>query len=184
MKKLSVLTYFLFLGILSSCAETPVERTRLDSSGLTVVALGDAIVLSHAQPTIAAGARDYVYIGPVEINNMGHREYYLWVNLASTIDREFVRLALNDATEMVFLIDDEPMQFSISRWHTELDSPPYETTAPVYATLEARATLDQIHRIAAAETVEFHLIADSNAGSRYQYFDGDWATWRNFPEGE
>ena len=167
---------------LSACARTPLEQSRLDSSGVTVVTLDHSLVLSHSLPSIAAGVRDYVYIGPVEINNMGKREYYLWVSLASTIDREFLGLTPTDSSELVLLVDDEPMQFQIVRWRTELDAPPYLSSTPVYATLEAKTTLDQIHRIAAAETVELHLIADSDGGSRYQYWNGDWAAWQNFPE--
>lgn len=172
----------LLMVTLSSCARTPVEQSRLDSSGVTVVTLDHSLVLAHSLPTIAAGVRDYVYIGPVEINNMGNREYYLWVSLASTIDREFLGLTPSDASELVLLVDDEPMQFPIARWRTELDAPPYLSSTPVYATLEAKTTLDQIHRIAAAETVELHLIADSDGGSLYQYWNGDWAAWQNFPE--
>ena len=167
---------------LSACARTPLEQSRLDSSGVTVVTLDQSLVLSHSLPSIAAGVRDYVYIGPVEINNMGNREYYLWVSLASTIDREFLGLTPSDASELVLLVDDEPMQFPIVRWRTELDAPPYLSSTPVYATLEAKTTLDQIHRIAAAQTVELHLIADTDGGSLYQYWNGDWAAWQNFPE--
>lgn len=169
---------------LSGCARTSLEHSRLDSSGVTVVTLDHSLMLSHSLPTVAAGVRDYIYIGPVEINNMGNREYYLWVSLASTIDREFVGLSSKDASELVLLVDDEPMQFSVVRWRTKLDTPPYVSSTPVYATLEAKTTLDQIHRIAAAETVELHLIADTKVGALYQYWNGDWAEWQNFPEGQ
>lgn len=168
---------------LSSCAKFPVENSRLDSSGLTVVTLGEAVLLAHALPRVAAGARDYAYIGPVEINRMGYREFYLWISLASTIDREFLGLTPVDATELVLVVDDEAMQFSIGTWNTDLDVAPYASTAPVYATLEVSTTLDQIRRIAAAETVELHLIADTNANSQYQFWKGDWAEWQKFPEG-
>ncbi|MGI9260597.1 MAG: hypothetical protein ACR2QR_01105 [Woeseiaceae bacterium] len=179
----SIRLSLLLIATLSSCARAPVEPSRLDSSGVTVVTLEHSLVLAHSLPTIAAGVRDYAYIGPVEINNMGNREYYLWVSLASTIDREFLGLSPTDTSEIVFLVDDEPMQFSVVQWRTELDAPPYISSTPVYATLEAKTTLDQIHRIAAAETVELHLIADNASGSRYQFWNGDWAEWQEFPEG-
>lgn len=172
------------LGIaMTSCAKFPVEHSRLDSSGVTVVTLDEAILLAHTLPRVASGARDYAYIGPVEINRMGYRDYYLWVSLASTIDREFLGLTPTDATELVLLVDNEPMQFPISAWNTDLDVPPYASTAPVYATLEVSTTLDQIHRIAAAETIELHFIESTNANSQYEYWNGDWAEWQKFPEG-
>ena len=170
-------------AVLASCARFPVEHSRLDSSGLTVVTLGEAVLLAHPVPRAAAGARDYAYIGPVEINRMGYREFYLWVSLASTIDREFLGLTPADATELVLIVDDEAMQFSVGDWNTDLDVAPYASPAPVYATLEVSTTLDQIRRIAAAETVELHLIAATNANSQYQFWKGDWGEWQKFPEG-
>ncbi len=168
---------------LASCARQPIEHSRLDSSGLTVVTLGEAVLLAHAVPRVAAGARDYAYIGPVEINRMGLREFYLWISLASTIDREYLGLTPVDATELVLIVDDEAMEFSIGILNTDLDVAPYASSAPVYATLEVSTTLDQIRRIAAAETVELHLIADTNRNSQYQFWKGDWAEWQRFPEG-
>lgn len=180
----NAIVYFFISGIaLSACAELPAEHSRLDSSGVTVVTLGEAVLLAHAVPNVAAGARDYAYIGPVEINRMGNRDYYLWISLASTIDREFLGLIPVDATELVLVVDNEPMQFPIGDWNTDLDVAPYASTAPVYATLEVSTTLDQIHRIATAETVELHLIATTNANSHYQFWNGDWAEWQKFPGG-
>lgn len=178
----SIRIALLLIVTMSSCARTPLEHSRLDSSGVTVVTHGKSLVLAHSLPTVAAGVRDYVYIGPVEINNMGNREYYLWVSLASTIDREFLGLSPTDASELILLVDDEPMQFPVARWRTELDTPPYFSSTPVYATLEAKTTLDQIHRIAAADSVELHLIADAKTESLYRHWNGDWAQWQKFPE--
>jgi len=148
-----------------------------------VVTLDEAVLLAHAVPGAAAGARDYAYIGPVEINRMGLREFYLWISLASTIDREYLGLTPIDATELVLIVDDEAMAFSIGTWNTDLDVAPYTSSAPVYATLEVSTTLDQIRRIAAAETVELHLIAATNTNSQYRFWKGDWAEWQKFPEG-
>ena len=177
-----LLVSILLIVTMSACATAPIEHSRLDSSGVTVVTLDQSLVLAHSLPTVAAGVRDYVYIGPVEINNMGNREYYLWVSLASTIDREFLGLSPAYASELILIVDDEPMQFHVARWRTDLDAPPYISSTPVYATLEAKTTLDQIHRIAAAETVELHLIADTKAESLYQHWNGDWSQWQRFPE--
>lgn len=168
--------------LLASCATPPAERSRLDSSGVTVSTIAAVTILAHSLPAVAAGARDYAYIGPVEINNMGSRDYYLWISLASTIDREFLRLNTADTKTLLLMIDGEPMQFSVTRWRTVLDAPVYSTSAPVYATLEAQTTVDQIHRIATADSIEVHLVADTNSGARYTFWNGDWSAWRTFSE--
>ena len=170
------------IGALLIACSTPVRQTtRLDSSGLTIVTLADAMLLARPVRTVAAGARDYAYIGPVEINRMGQHDYFFWIGLASTVDRELVRLVPDDAVALTILVDGEPMFLPLVEWDTALDTPPYAATAPIYATLAASTSLDQIHRIAAAESIELHIIASSDAAARYQTWHGDWHSWSTFP---
>lgn len=167
---------------LTSCSTDPAQTSRLDSSGLTVVTHYDAMTLARPVRTVAAGARDFAYIGPVEINRMGHRDYYFWIGLASTVDRNLVGLVPDNATELAFVVDDEPMILPLSHWDTSLDVPPYQATVPIYAALKAPTSLDQIHRIAAAVSVEIHVIADSQSAVRYRTWHGTWSTWSQFPD--
>ncbi len=168
--------------VVAGCSIQPDKNSRLDSSGITVVALPDAVVLAHRLPTVAAGAREYVFIGPVEINNMGRRDYFLWLSLASTIDRDFVGVPYTGASQLVLLVDNEPMQFAVKPWRTALDTPPYVSSAPIHETLAAQATLDQIHKIANASTVEVHLVDETNSNARYHLWTGSLSAWRGFPE--
>ena len=183
--------------LLIGCSTEVPKSSRLDSSGLTVVTHSDAMMLARPVRTLAAGARDYAYVGPVEINRMGKREYFFWVGLASTVDRELNGLTPDDAVALALVIDDEPMVLPLVEWDTDLDLPPYEATAPIYATLAAPTSLDQIHRIATAESVELHIIPDTNDsasyetelgtsastrhGTQYRAWHGDWTTWSAFP---
>lgn len=168
------------VSLLAGCASVPETRSRLDSSGLTVVALADAIVLAHPVRTLAAAARDYAYIGPVEINRMGQRHYLLWIGLASTIDRELVGANPPEATALVIIVDGEPMELSLAEWDMSLDLPPYDATAPVYDVLAARASLDQIGRIAAADSVELHVVQGNDVTAQYVTWHGTWASWSAF----
>lgn len=167
-------------SLLAGCAATPGTRSRLDSSGVTVVALADPIVLAHPVRTLAAAARDYAYVGPVEINRMGQRQYLLWIGLASTIDRELAGANLPEADALVMIVDGEPMVLSLAEWNVSLDLPPYETTAPVYDVLAARASLDQIGRIAAADSVELHVVQEDDAAAHYVTWHGNWASFAAF----
>lgn len=167
---------------LTGCSTDPVQTSRLDSSGLTIVTHHDAITLARPVRTVAAGARDFVYIGPVEINRMGHRDYYFWIGLASTVDRDLVGLVPDNATTLALVVDDEPMILPLSEWDTSLDVPPYQATVAVYAALMAPTSLDQIHRIAAADSVEIHVIADTQSAVRYRAWQRTWSTWSQFPD--
>lgn len=163
--------------VLSACAaQTPVN-SRLDTSGLTIVTLDDAVVLARPVRQITAAARDYAYIGPVEINRMGNRDHYLWVGLASTVDRAFADVAPAGASSLALLVDGQPMKLPLSEWSMTLDEPPYRSTVPIYATFSAHASLDQIQRIASANSVAVHIVTDSGQTTHYQRWHGAWQEW-------
>ena len=167
--------------LLAGCSVDLPRTSRLDSSGLTVVTNQEVIMLARPVRTLAAGARDFAYIGPVEINRMGRRDYYFWIGLASTVDRDLVGTLPEEAVALAVFVDDEPMILPLSVWDTSLDLPPYHATVPVYATLMAPTSLDQIHRIAAAKSVELHLIAGVDSAHRYRAWQAAWSTWSEFP---
>lgn len=171
----------LFAALLIGCSVEPPKTSRLDSSGLTIVTHDDAIMVARTVRKLAAGARDFAFIGPVEINRMGHRDYYFWIGLASTVDRDLVGHAPANAVAMALVIDDEPMIMPLSEWATSLDVAPYQSTVPVYVALMAQTSLDQIHRIAKAKSVEILMIADTDTAVRYQAWQGTWSAWSAFP---
>ncbi|MBT8077697.1 MAG: hypothetical protein KJO31_03930 [Gammaproteobacteria bacterium] len=164
-------------GLGGCAAHEASVRSRLDSSGFTVETMGDPIVLSLPAPRLAASARDYAYLGPVEINHMGEREHYLWLGLASTVDRQFESVTPDTVDTMVLLVDGQPMILPLDNWVTSLDQLPYDTIAPLYATLAARASFDQIQRIASAESVEVHVITHDGSVERYRMWQGDFPSW-------
>ena len=171
---------FAMLAFLAACAAEPPVLSRLDSSGLTIVTLDDALVLSRPAHGIAAVVQDYAYVGPVRVNRMGDIDNYLWIGLASTVDRAFANADRAHAIAFVLLIDGQPMLLELEEWGTTLDRSPYATVAPVYATYAARASLDQIDRIAAATTVEALFVTESGMAERYRAWQGNWGTWTLF----
>lgn len=170
----------LCIGLLTGCATQTSSTSRLDSSGLTIVTLSDAIVFVRPVRTLASGARDYAYIGPIEINRMGTRHYYLWIALASTVDRDLAGLVPMDAVAIALVVDENPMVLPLQQWDTTLDIPPYDSTAPIYATLAAHTSLDQIERIARANDVEVHFIVDTGNAAHYQQWHGAWSSLSDF----
>lgn len=169
------------LLLLASCATDLPSSSRLDSSGLTVVTEATAVMFANPSRTLATGARDYAYLGPVEINRMGQRQYFFWVGLASTIDQAYVQREMPDADTLVLIVNGEPMLLPLSEWQTDLDVPPYESSAPIYAVFSADTSISQIHRIAAADFIELYLVAGDDLDARYLPWDRLWTAWREFP---
>ncbi len=157
--KLAPLILVTLLG--SGCVSTSVlVEERLDmGTGVTVTHATAPIVLYHDNSSYAAHARDYVYLGPVEINRMGDYSYYLWLGIWSTIsdaERSFQR----DGFESVTLyVDGEPLQLELVGWTLEsigVSEPVYIKPVASAADAYYRVTIDQIRLIANAREIELH----------------------------
>ena len=80
---------WLVLCIVTGCAgqsdRHEVYQYLDESTGVTVTTLSAPLAFFKDEPMLAANARDYVYIGPAELNRTGKRETVLWVS--SQIER-------------------------------------------------------------------------------------------------
>jgi len=101
-------------GALDARAEALVQF--LDkTTAVTVTRMTDPMVFFREQAGLAANVRDYVHVGPVEVNSMGERQYYLWMGVWSTIDRGAAgQDPLRDTyRKVVITANDRPMEFEI-----------------------------------------------------------------------
>lgn len=75
----------------AGCSSVPKAAPLLErideTSGATITTLEEPMVFFRERAMLAANARDYVYIGPLELNTSGRLEYMLWAAYCSTIDR-------------------------------------------------------------------------------------------------
>jgi hypothetical protein len=120
---------------LTAAAVTPSDdalvREYLDPvTAMTLRLVSEPFVYAREVPELAVNARDYLTVGPVELNNMGSRRYYLALVAWSTIDRGRIGAptpALPERVEMSLAGKDRELQ---SETHTprELGS-----GLPVYA---------------------------------------------------
>ncbi|MGI9343660.1 MAG: hypothetical protein ACR2QV_12485 [Gammaproteobacteria bacterium] len=163
-----------------SSSAVPLE-SRLDlNTGVTVQTLETPIVLARPIPRLATSARDYAYLGPVEINRMGTREYFLWIAMGSTLDRSFVGEPRPTATTLHLMLDGEPMPLPLSAWHQDIATPPYAVGTPVHEHLRTRVSLDQLRRIARAGSIDVHIAAADMTTDRYRLWDGRWGELAKF----
>ena len=145
----------------AGCISTSVlVEEKLDmGTGVTVTHATAPIVLYRDNSAYAAHARDYVYLGPVEINQMGEYSYFLWLGIWSTIsdaDRSYER----DGFESITLFaDGEPLQLELVGWTLEsigVSEPVYVKPVASAADAYYRVTIDQIRLIANARDIELH----------------------------
>lgn len=149
-------------GLLASCSSGgPLVEQKLDTvTGVTVTRSTAPIVLYRDNSAHAAHARDYVYLGPVEINRMGDNSYYLWLGIWSTM-RDEVRSAERDGFESVIIYaDGEPLPLELAGWTLDaigVSEPVY--VKPVASAADAfyRVTVDQIRFIAESSDIQLRV---------------------------
>ena len=173
------------LALLAACgSSTRVVRERLDeASGITVRAGGEPMVFARTEVQYSRSGRDYLYFGPVETNRQGVREYYLWVGVATTIDRGYLAPP-GELPEQVFVVvAGEPMDLAVKPWRERepglRDRRVYGTPVKLRAELAARITLDQLRRLA-SEPLQSVRVVDHDGNERvyYRWHEGsDWPTF-------
>jgi hypothetical protein len=164
----------------SACANEAPLRSTLDDRGLTWGTSDLVVTLARATPRFSEAARDYAYIAPVERNEMGTRRHYLWLGLATTVDREWNWAAPTAAVTLVLVLDGQPIALPLSAWDIDVDTLPQDTPAPVYQMQRASVSLDQLERFASAQSIEMQLVAADGATSSYAHWDGAWSDWQAF----
>ena len=151
----------LVLGILlGGCSSTPQHVVqRLDPlTGVTVRSATSPLVLYNDNSGYAAHARDYVYLGPVEVNRQGRYSYFLWLGIWSTMRDDLRQSPQRDGFEsIVIYVDGEPFSLELEGWTPNtIGVSEAVYTKPVAGAAEAyyRVTADQIRRLATARDIE------------------------------
>jgi hypothetical protein len=171
------------LALLAGCASHDALRSNLDERGRTWTSLDAAVTLARAAPRFSNAARDYLYVAPVESNNGGTRRHYLWVGLATTVDRAWPWAAPADAVTLLLTLDGTPLALPLTEWETAEGAALYKPAAPVYRVRRASVSLDVLERIAAAREVDAQVVASDGSTARYELWDGRWSDWSAFVVG-
>jgi len=172
-------------ALLAACGGTTrVVHERLDeASGITVRAGGEPMVFARTETQYSRSGRDYLYFGPVETNRQGVREYYLWVGVATTLDRGYLAPASGEPAKVFVDVAGEPMEFALEPWRQREpglhDARVYSTPVKLAAELAARMTLDQLRRIA-SETLQSVRVVDRDGHERAYYRWHEGSDWPSF----
>jgi len=161
------------LVILAGCVQVSHTERVIQyfepSSGATITTLSMPFSFYRKEPLLAVNSRDYIYVGPLEINRAGHREYYLWLHYCSTIDRS--RNARVVAPNGIFLFPDgQPMELlrvraaPLGRFSK---AEPYAVPVAGGHTLYYRVTGDQLQILAGAK--EIRIVAEDSSRKTDEY---------------
>lgn len=170
----SVAVTIAIASLLVSCSSGgPLVEQQLDGvTGVTVTRSTAPMVLYRDNSAYAAHARDYVYLGPVEVNRMGTNSYFLWLGIWSTM-RDEVRSAERDGFESVILYaDGEPLPLELAGWTLDaigVSEPVYAKPVASAADAYYQVTIDQIRLI--AESGEIRLRVGTAQPKSYALWD-------------
>jgi len=152
--------------VLTACA-TPARTVsnKLDPlTSVTVTYSNTPLIVYRESPAHAAHARNFVSLGPIEVNKSGVYKYYLWLGIWSTLQTRTLP-DLRDGFESIVLIaDGEPLLLDLAGWTPEA----IETSEPVYpkafaSSLDAyyRVTADQLRVIVKADDIQLRTTGPS-----------------------
>jgi len=149
------LTVLAMLGLTACATSTaPVSEVLDPLTAVTATYSNSPLIVYRDNHSRAAFSKNYVSIGPLEINKSGTYNYYLWLGIWST-------LQTNDPTEqqdgfesVVLLVDGEPLLLDLVGWTPASIG----TSEPVYPKPFA-TSLDAYYRITADQV---RLIANSS----------------------
>lgn len=137
----------------AGCASTPpIVREKLDPlTGVTVAFNNTPLIMFRDDSGRAAFARNYVHMGPIQVNRSGNYQHYLWLGAWNTMQSVGPAEQQDSLESVVLFVDGEPMSLDLAGWTPEaigVSEPVY--LKPVASSVDAyyRVTADQIRLIA------------------------------------
>lgn len=159
-------------------------REHLDeTSGITVLTDAAPIVFARTESRYSRSQRDYIYLGPVETNRQGTRDYYLWVGVATTLDRGYLAPATGTPVSLFVQVRGEVMELKLEPWSQREPSLEslrlYKTPVQLKSRLAARVTLDQL-TLLAHEPMQSLRVADEKGDTKLYFRWDDLTAWPGF----
>lgn len=149
----------LALLLFAGCAGSDVRvYEHLDrDTGATITRASAPFVMYRDMSARSAFGRQYVYVGPVQVNNMGERSHYLWLGIWGTSDTTDRGTTMANFESIVVYADGEPLRLEVKGWtpgsigaSTSAYVPPVASSLGGYY----RVTIDQLRLIAESRELE------------------------------
>lgn len=164
----------LILVAVAGCAgPDSLALERMDPlTGVTVTRAPQPMVMYRDLSGQSAFGREYVYVGPLQVNRMGRRDHFLWLGIWRTSEAADPAQTIDDFETIVIYADGEPLSLEATGWTpgaVGLSESAY--VKPVASAVDGyyAVTLDQMRLI--AESRDLELRAGSVQPQRYVPWD-------------
>ena len=170
--------------LLVGCASSPLTEEFLDpETSVTVSYTHTPIVLFIDRSGRAAFARDYLNIGPIQINQQGRQRHFLWAGIWTTLEANAIDDRADGFELLTIYADGEPILLDVAGWTpTAVGATRSIYTKPVSSAVDAyyEVTIDQIRMIATANNLRIQTSGEP--GVSYELWDTSESAKRGFRE--
>lgn len=151
---------------LAACLSSPqlINRFLDPQTGVTITSNSTPLVLYRENTSRAAYARNYVHVGPIQVNQTGSHKYYLWVGVWNTMQTTENRNHRDGFESITLFADGEPLSLELSGWTPEAIGTsrsvyfkPVASAADAYYTV----TVDQVRLISEANDIRLRTTGPS-----------------------
>jgi len=169
------------LIVVSSCSSSePLIKDTLDPmTGATVTHADVPFVFYRDNSSTAAHAREFIHLGPVQVNRMGQYRYFLWLGAWSTMQSGHLSEQMDGLESLIVIADGEPMPLMLAGWTPDsigASESVYMKPAASLAEAYYEVTVDQLRFIAGASDIR--LLTTALKPASYEAWD-DQATARH-----
>ena len=149
---------FLLVLLVGCATSSQTVGEKLDPvTSATVMFSPTPLIMYRDDPAHAAHARNFVSIGPLEVNRSGQYQYFLWLGIWNTNHSASIDDHREGFDSILIFVDGEPLQLDVGGWTPEAigaSEPVYPK--PVASAIDAYypVTADQIRLIARSSSIE------------------------------
>ena len=152
----------LALFAVGGCASTGTKvQERLDhTTGVTLTYANKPLVFYHDSSARAAYARDFVNLGPIQVNRMGQFRYFMWAGIWNTMPDSHLSEVIDGFETIILFVDGEPLQLTAAGWApSAIGASESAYVRPQATAGEAyyEVTIDQLRFIAEASDVRLQI---------------------------
>lgn len=164
----------LMLAALQGCAtDSAPVRDQLDPVTSVIVSYSQTPLVFYRDVSgRAAYARDFVHLGPVEVNRSGDYRYYLWLGIWNTMEDAQAGPSRDGFESIIVFADGEPLPLEVAGWTIAAigaSEPVYLKPVASAADAYYAVTVDQIRLI--AEAADVRIQATGARTRNYEAWD-------------
>lgn len=182
MRTITVIALVLIAAAAAGCASRGVgSESYLDpDTGVTIRRAGTPAVLYKDRTSRAAFARDFIHMGPVQVNRMGGYRYYLWFGIWSTIPTDDPETQRDGFESVTLFANGEPLQLQLAGWTgSSIGASGDVYVKPVASAADAyyEVTLDQVRLI--ADSSDLRILTSGPDSTSFELWDSQASAFRS-----